>query len=335
MKKAILPTLALVALILGLVSIVRSQPKRESSTPPSPPPESSFEHSVAAVGLIEASTENISIGTHLSGVVDQVYVVVGDTVKAGERLFKLDDRHLRAQLGEAQAAEQVAEAQVTVAAAALDDVTRHLEFAESLSGTTAISREELTARRSAVQTAQAKLTEANAGVRAAAAQIEIIETELQRSIVTSPIEGDVLQVKLRAGEFAAAGETANTLLLLGRSRPLHVRVDVDEHEAWRVRPEAKAEAAVRGNAKLKTGLTFVRFEPFVLPKKSLTGDSTERVDTRVLQVIYRIEREDLRLFVGQQMDVFIDVSGADAGGQVMTEARRRCETSFDARAAFR
>jgi HlyD family secretion protein len=50
----------------------------------------------------------------------------------------------------------------------------------------------------------------------------------------------------------------------------------------------------------------VRFEPFVLPKKSLTGDSTERVDTRVLQVIYRVERDDLRLFVGQQMDVFID-----------------------------
>jgi hypothetical protein len=43
-----------------------------------------------------------------------------------------------------------------------------------------------------------------------------------------------------------------------------------------------------------------------LPKKSLTGDSTERVDTRVLQVIYRVQRDDLRLFVGQQMDVFID-----------------------------
>ena len=50
----------------------------------------------------------------------------------------------------------------------------------------------------------------------------------------------------------------------------------------------------------------MRFEPFVLPKKSLTGDSTERVDTRVLQVIYRVQRGDLRLFVGQQMDVFID-----------------------------
>ncbi len=96
------------------------------------------------------------------------------------------------------------------------------------------------------------------------------------------------------------------MILLGRAKPLYLRVDVDEHEAWRVHPEASATATVRGNADLTTPLKFVRFEPFVLPKKSLTGDSTERVDTRVLQVIYRIEHDDLRLFVGQQMDVFID-----------------------------
>src|SRR5207249_3380890 len=95
-------------------------------------------------------------------------------------------------------------------------------------------------------------------------------------------------------------------ILLGRLKPLHIRVDVDEHEAWRVYPDAKAAAAVRGNANLKAPLTFVRFEPFVVPKKSLTGDSTERVDTRVLQVIYRVEGDALPLFVGQQMDVFIE-----------------------------
>ncbi len=44
----------------------------------------------------------------------------------------------------------------------------------------------------------------------------------------------------------------------------------------------------------------------MLPKKSLTGDSTERVDTRVLQVIYRVDNDALPLFVGQQMDVYIE-----------------------------
>jgi hypothetical protein len=96
--------------------------------------------------------------------------------------------------------------------------------------------------------------------------------------------------------------------MMGDVSTLNVRVDVDEHEAWRVRPNAPAVAQVRGNANLRAPVSFVRFEPLVVPKQSLTGASTERVDTRVLQAIYRIEKSDLPLFVGQQMDVFIDAS---------------------------
>ena len=50
----------------------------------------------------------------------------------------------------------------------------------------------------------------------------------------------------------------------------------------------------------------MRFEPYIVPKKSLTGDSIERVDTRVLQVIYSIEQTNLPIFAGQQMDVYIE-----------------------------
>ena len=52
----------------------------------------------------------------------------------------------------------------------------------------------------------------------------------------------------------------------------------------------------------------MRFEPYVVPKQSLTGDSTERVDTRVLQVIFSFTRGELPIFVGQQMDVFVDAT---------------------------
>jgi hypothetical protein len=126
--------------------------------------------------------------------------------------------------------------------------------------------------------------------------------------VQAPVDGQVLQLKVHLGEFAATGALPTPLILLGNVDKLHVRVEVEEHEASRVQSGARAVAAVRGNAELKTPLAFVRFEPFVVPKKSLTGDSTERVDTRVLQVIYKIEDTNLPLFVGQQMDVFIDAS---------------------------
>lgn len=306
MKKTILPIIALAALSFGIISVVQSQPKHEPSLPSSPPPASPYAHAVAAEGLVESSSENISIGTPLSDVVTEVAVSVGQTVKAGDPLFKLDDRQLRADLATRQADLGVAKTQVKVNSALCEDVKRQLNFAETLADKRAMSSEELARRQYAVEAAQARLEAAKAQVEAAAAQVKSIETQIERSTVRTPTDGEVLQVKIHAGEFATAGVTATPLILLGRLKPLHVRVDVDEHEAWRVNPAEKAVATVRGNANLKTPLSFVRFEPFVVPKKSLTGDSTERVDTRVLQVIYRVEDDKLPLFVGQQMDVFIE-----------------------------
>jgi len=306
MKRSILPLIALGALTFGIISVVRSQPRQESTVPPSPPAVSPYSHTVAAVGLIEASTENIAIGTPLSDVVTEVLVTVGQKVKTRDPLFRLDDRQRQADLAAREADLRVAETQVKVDVALLDDVCHQLKFAESLTDKSAISAEDLTKRHSAVETAQARLDAAKAQVTSAAAQVKMAETEIARSVVRAPVDGQVLQVKIHPGEFAPAGVTATPLILLGQLEPLNIRVDVDEHEAWRVQPQAKASAAVRGNSNLKTSLTFVRFEPFVLPKKSLTGDSTERVDTRVLQVIYRVENNSLQLFVGQQMDVFIE-----------------------------
>jgi hypothetical protein len=71
----------------------------------------------------------------------------------------------------------------------------------------------------------------------------------------------------------------------------------------------KGEVNRAGEADRSIPLRFVRIEPFVVPKVSLTGGSAERVDTRVLQVIYQFDRPaDRPVFVGQQMDVYIDAS---------------------------
>jgi len=115
-------------------------------------------------------------------------------------------------------------------------------------------------------------------------------------------------------------------MIFGSVTPLHVRVDVDEHDAWRVRGGTQAVASPRGNGSIRIPLEFVRFEPYVIPKKSLTGDSTERVDTRVLQIIYRVKEQSAPLYVGQQVDVYIETpvksstfrqhsSSAAGGGQ--------------------
>ena len=323
MKNVILPISAVVVLSLATVSIVSTQPSRTLTEPPVAPPRATFEKRVAAVGLIEASSENISLSAHVPGVVEQVMVTVGQDVKAGEALVKLDTRALEAQLAERrsdlasrQAGVATAKAQAHTARATLADVQRTLRIAEAVADPRSISAEELSRRRSAVEIAEAnvlaadaQIAAAKAGVAAADAAIGAVQTELARSTILAPIDGRILQLRIRPGEFAAAGVAAQPWLVMGAVDPLHVRVDVDEHEAWRVKPSARAMGQLRGNANLSTPLRFVRFEPYVVPKTSLTGASNERVDTRVMQAIYRIERADLPLFVGQQMDVFIDAGG--------------------------
>src|SRR5215831_20298855 len=192
MKRWLIPVIAAFALTFGIISVVRSQPRREATNPPVQPPESAFARNVAAVGLVETSTENIAIGSHLPGVVEKVFVTVGDPVKAGAPLFKIDDRNLRAQLIQAEAAEQAAQARVSVASAALDDLRHQLKFAEDVTDPRAISTEEVTRRRSAVQTVKVKLSEAEAEVGTARVQIVMVKTELHRSVVTSSIAGEVL-----------------------------------------------------------------------------------------------------------------------------------------------
>jgi len=306
MRRFILPLIGILAAAWATYAIVHTTTHRESTIPPSPPPVSDFRDTVAAVGLVEASTENIAIGTPLSGIVPKVFVGAGDAVRAGDPLFELDTRQLRAELDVRRQTLAVARSRARVADARLDDLRRQLSFAEQVKDKRAVSAEELSRRRSAVDTAAAELDEARAQVAAAEAQVRATAVEIERSTVRSPIDAEVLQVKLRVGEFAAAAPSESPLIVLGRSKPLHVRVDVDEHEGWRVRAGSAAVGRLRGNAELKTPLSFVRFEPLVVPKKSLTGDGTERVDTRVLQVIYKVEQDDLPLFVGEQLDVFID-----------------------------
>ena len=308
MKSKTLPLLATFVLFLSTISVVRTHPRMETNAPQTAPPRSDFEVRVAAVGIVEPSSENIAIASHLPGVVEKVFVAAGQEVNAGEPLLKLDTRALEAARAERISAIGTAKARLRKAGAELVDAQNNLRFAEAVSDPRSLSAEELAHRKAMVEIALAAVSEAEAAIVSAEANWQSTETEIARSTVTAPISGRVLQVRIRAGEFAPAGPSVVPWMVLGDVSTLHLRVDIDEHEAWRVRPGAQALAQVRGNANIHARASFVRFEPMVVPKQSLTGDSTERVDTRVLQAIYKIESADTSLFVGQQMDVFIDAT---------------------------
>lgn len=312
--KYILPLLAIVGLFFAGYTVVSSNQPMPIAQAVAEPASSPFKEFIAGAGIIESKSQNIAIGTPLPRIVARVAVKVGDTVKEGSPLFYLDERDTRAELAMKEADLAKAIASVNEAKAALTDTQTLENLAESVTDKRAISREELLRRHNAVVIAQAKLDSAKAVVQQAQASIANTKTTLERLIVRSPIEGEVLQVNIRAGEFAQAGALATPLMLVGNIDQLHVRVDIDENDAWRFDKNNKAVAYLRGNRAFKVELELAYLEPFVIPKKSLTGDSTERVDTRVLQALYSFDRKQLPFYIGQQMDIFIETQAPTGKG---------------------
>lgn len=150
-----------------------------------------------------------------------------------------------------------------------------------------------------------RINEAEANLKLLKAQRNELLVTLQRLMVTAPQDGRILQVNTRLGEMLAT-TPLQPAIILGETQLLQVRVDVDEVNATRVSVGSQASAHLKGDASKKIPLEFVRIDPYILPKKSLTGDNTERVDVRVLQVIYKFQPPDFPVYVGQQVDVFID-----------------------------
>ena len=293
-RKYILPIIALAGILIAMVVASRANkalpPAKAVSEAPQPP----YQAFIAGAGITEANTENIAIGTQLAGIVSKIYVQVGSHVKAGDPLFTIDDRAQRALIATDTAAVNATHAQ-------REQANYELKLGNELIAKKVISEEDLETRGHAADTAEAQYLQAQANLEAA-------KTDLERLTVHAPVDGQVMQLKVRVGEYAPTGVLAQPLILFGSVEPMNVRVDVDEHDAWRVRPDAPAIGYLQGNNKISAKLHFVRFEPYVIPKVSLTGAPTERVDTRVLQVVYSFERGDLPIYVGQQMDVYIDAA---------------------------
>jgi multidrug resistance efflux pump len=345
LSKIVLPAVAVLGLSFAVFTIASNSRPALVAEPLAQPARAPFTRFIAGAGIVEPGSRCIAVGAPLSRCVSEVLVQVGEELECGAPLFVLDGRDLRAELAVrrtalAAAAARLArtqalpraedlppaEARVTEAQARLADADLRQQLAEGVKDPRAVSREDLERRRHDSEAARARLDEARAELAllragawqadlevaraeqaSAEAQVQAMEVELERLTVRAPVAGMVLQLNVRPGEFATAGALATPLVLMGSVHPLHVRVDIDENDAWRFREGASATASVRGNREISAALHFEYLEPYVVPKQSLTGDATERVDTRVLQAVFSFERGELPIQVGQQMDVFVEV----------------------------
>ncbi len=305
MLKAITITAALAGIVAMFLLVMRLRQPDPTAAALIPPAAAPYANAIGARGIVEALGENVHIAPLVSGVVEEVCVKVGDEVQQGAPLFRVDSRKARAAVTSREAEIPVLQARLAEAEANLAEKADLLDRVTKLGSKSVASEEEV--RRATFQhrAAEAFRVRAAAELQQGSAHLAEARTELDLTLVTAPRTGKVLQVNIRPGEHASPSTMAEAMLLGDTSR-LQLRCDVDEDSAWRVRPGAQATAYIKGTRDKPIPLTFERVEPYILPKKSLTGESTERVDTRVLQVIYTFQMPETPVYVGQQMDVFLD-----------------------------
>jgi HlyD family secretion protein len=341
--KFALPSMALSGLILAVLAVVWGMEPPKPSKPIEEPPTTHLRKAIAGAGLVEAKRENIPIGANIPGVVTEVFVKVHDLVQKGDPLFVIDTRDFEAELRVRNANLAAAQAQrerlkvapqggmdIPTARAAVAEATARLNDAEATLGrdqrlmerqmipASDYDRDKFAyqAAKAALERAQADLRRiemtwekdiavAEAAVLQAESQVESVQTQIARATVRALTDGEILQVNIRPGQFAGM-VWREPLIVLGDVNRLHVRVDIDEQDVPWFKPGTPAFATLKGRPGVRFPLEFVKVEPYVIPKTNLTGDNSERVDTRVLQVIYALpDQRPIDVYVGQQMDIYL------------------------------
>lgn len=284
-----LPLIAIVGLVFTLITVL-GRPVEPKTEPLVLPPTSTYSSAIAGIGVVEPQSEVIAIGTDLQGIIRTVHVKVGNKIELGAPLFTLDERDIDAQI-------KTLEATLASAKIQAQDTATQFTLVKGVEDKRAVARDDVNRRKFAAELAKARIAEVQA-------QLEQAKTTKARLTVTAPIAGEILSVNVRPGEMTNM-QNSEPLIRIGDTNSLHVRVEIDEENTGKINPQSPARGMKRGDTKTQIPLSFVRFEPFVRPKQNLATQG-QRVDTRVLQVIYKIGETESPPFVGEQMDVFIE-----------------------------
>jgi HlyD family secretion protein len=292
MRNKILFALAVLGVLAGLTAAYILGREEKALPPVFKPASSPYETAIFANGIIEGEQSggsNIVIYPQVSGPVTQVYVHEGQVVSTRMPLLSIDDSVPRANL-------ELAGSNLKTAR---DQYQKRL--ASYTIDPKSISKDTL-------DTAKDLEGQASAALKAASAL-------LQQYTIKAPVEGVILAVNTTVGSYVSSQGAYDTyiqgfspLVVMSASVvTLAVRCYVDEILISRLpAPDhIRAQMSIRGTD-IKVPLEFVRVQPYVSPKIELSNQRQEKVDLRVLPVIFRFQKKDFPgLYPGQLVDVFI------------------------------
>lgn len=206
-----------------------------------------------------------------------------------ERLEHLGERGIESEREDARHAEAVAKAQVDSAQASLAHIR-------------------LPAWTLDLDVARRQLAIASARTAAAQARVDGVKTQLSRLEVRSPRPATVIASEVMVGSLAAPGDS--NLVVLADLERLMVRVEIDESQAWKLKPGQPGQGWLRGDRTRAVELRYERCEPRAAARRAIPGKPGERLDGRAVQVLYRLLDPPSHLRPGLLLEVDIDAGPA-------------------------
>lgn len=199
---------------------------------------------VTATGTLQP-TNQVDVGSELSGIIKTVEVDFNDKVKVGQVLARLDTAKLEGQVVQSEAALQSAQAKLREAEANEDEMRRRLTRAKELFERKFVSEEALVTAEAAHKRALATRESARSQVDQVRATLAVDRTNLAKAAIRSPINGTVLTRKVEPGQTVAATLQAPVLFTLAEDlTKMELHVDVDEADVGQVKPGQSASFTV-------------------------------------------------------------------------------------------
>ena len=219
---------------------------------------------VSATGTLQP-TNQVDVGSELSGIITKVLVEDNDEVSAGQVIAQLDTARLKDAITSARASLESARAGVLQVQATVTEAQSNLARLENvykISGGKVPSRAELDTARATVSRARADLAAAKATVTVREAELSSAETNLEKASIKSPIKGVVLLRDAEPGQTVAASLQAPVLFTLAEDlAQMELEVNVDEADVGQVAEGQTATFSVDAypNRKYPASITRVSF----------------------------------------------------------------------------
>ncbi|MWV28614.1 efflux RND transporter periplasmic adaptor subunit [Aurantiacibacter rhizosphaerae] len=238
---------AAIVLLLILLSTVFSEDETGPDYITAEVEERSLDLTVTATGNLRP-TNQVEVGSEVSGRLDAVLVDVNDIVSRGQVLARINTDVIQDQITQSRANLNASRAAVLQAQATLDADLAQLERLREvsrLSGGRVPAKAEMEQAEAAVNRGRAAVASARANVSSAQAQLSSAQTNNDRAVIRSPVAGVVLARQVEPGQTVAASFNTPTLFVLAENlATMQLRVDIDEADVGQVQPGQKAAFTV-------------------------------------------------------------------------------------------